>query len=139
MPDSKFEGVSVGDTVYVSVSTASGFSSGPSFFLPKSVARVTAKQFVTEGGDRYRKADGRFVCSQSYWVFAYNLGDKLAGYGVERTVEDQTVEYNEYQKRTRHASEIIRMLDNMRVPAAHPNLYEIHDLATQITTLLKSD
>ena len=84
---SSFNNVKVGDTVLHKVAglRIGGFDTPPSFWVPVPVERVTATQFVVEGGRRYKKSDGSEIGAK--FSFAAHEGDE-AGWG--RLCKDET-------------------------------------------------
>jgi len=96
----KFKNIKIGDTVYIEKTIRYSFNNSNSFFIPNKVVHVTATQFKTENGNRYKK-DGRKIGESSQ---CYNLGD-TCGWNNKKVVCDQSNEMIEFVK-------IVRMVES---------------------------
>ena len=87
----KFQDIKPGDVVYRLVNVMIGFKSGPTFFLPVKVDRVTKTQIIAEGGRR-KKNDGGPIGNMRSKV--YKEGELVGSYGK---VFDQSEQYRSYK------------------------------------------
>lgn len=93
----KFKDIKVNDIVYVKNTINIGWKYRKSFYLPGKVTKVTNTQFQITNGDKYRKEDGRKIGDKYY--YAYNKGDIDRSSFVDKTVKDETKEYNEFKQK----------------------------------------
>ncbi len=108
----KFENIKVGDTVYIEKTIKYSWNRGETFFIPAKVKRITNTQFVTEGGERFKK-DGRGIGGVKYRV-AYNIGDSY-GWGNKKTVKDQSVEMKLFEEKIRLERFLSQEIESIKV------------------------
>ena len=108
---SSFNNVKVGDTILHKVAglRIGGFDTAPSFWVPVPVERVTATQFVVEGGRRYKKSNGSEIGAK--FSFAAHEGDE-AGWG--RLCKDETDDLVAHNYRVKLWYRCLDAMDNLR-------------------------
>ena len=108
---SDFNDVKVGDTILHKIGglRVGLGSTQPSFWVPVPVERVTATQFVVEGGRRYKKSDGSEIGAKC--SFAAHEGDD-AGWG--RLCKDETDDLVAHNYRVKLWYRCLDAMDNLR-------------------------
>lgn len=82
---SKFKNIKTGDFIYVKQSVKLSFRNSKSFFVPKKIERVTATQFVVEGGKKFNKDGAEIGVPFSR---AMLLGEKVDYFGDELVCDE---------------------------------------------------
>ena len=108
---SSFNNVKVGDTILHKVAglRIGGFDTAPSFWVTVPVERVTATQFVVEGGRRYKKSDGSEIGAK--FSFAAHEGDD-AGWG--RICKNETDDLVAHNYRVKLWYRCLNAMDDLR-------------------------
>jgi len=120
----KFDNIKVGDKVMILSEVRIGWGGGKSFWMPKTVDKVTPKQFVV-GSSRYKKETGSAIGDY------YSKSAKLIG-----EVKDETKERNVLVRKLNYAYEIKKIIGKVKVPHDHENLQEILSRLREVSKLL---
>jgi len=120
----KFENIKAGDKVMIRSEVRVGWGGGESFWLPRTVDKVTPKQLVV-GNSRYKKDTGAAIGDY------YSKSAKLIG-----EVKDETKERNALVRKLNDAYEIKKIIEKIKVPYDHENLQEILNRIREVGKLL---
>ena len=133
----KFKDIKVGDTVFIEETVKNGFSGGQSFYIPKSVTKVTPAQFFI-GDSRFTKKDGKRV--GIYGEYAYLEGDRPIGWRNE-SVTDQTAQMETFKQKIAVQMQLRRKFEGLKLDRnSGKSLDELNDilaLVEQLETKLK--
>lgn len=113
----KFGNIKVGDTVYTkTLITIGGWNrTGKAFFIPRSVTKVTPKQFEVEGlRTKLRKEDGSPVGDGS-WVYLKGEEFKQFYSSEPELVKDQSKEASDYNNLVKKYNSVSSMARNLNL------------------------
>ena len=128
----KFKDIKVGDTVFVEETVKNGFSGGQSFYIPKSVTKVTPAQFFI-GDLRFTKKDGKRI--GVYGEHAYLEGDQ-GGWSYNNIVTDQTVQMETFKQKIAVQMQLRRKFEGLKLDRnSDKSLDELNDILALVEQL----
>jgi len=120
----KFGNIKTGDTVLIKTEVRIGWSGCKYFWQPKTVDKVTPKQFVIENR-RYKKDDG-YCIGGGYAEQAKLIGEE----------KDETNECNELVKKLNAAYKVKNIVDQFKISYESKNLFSILEKLKEAEKLL---